>query len=242
MSFVSSLLFIFSPLLPLGWIPFLERAPSKVGSRNKASAFSYCEGGRRPVPIITGMTALPAKHFRYFCPSLPSTWFLYSVHCAGLLDVQNILSVDTGISWQTEGNSFGDHLISESVSVMPSCVVEASTLLCSVYDSCESMSISLRSEHPILHYSLIIVPTVAARSTPWNVFAHSKTKIVDSNPTRGMDVCLCLFCIVLSCVGSGLVMSRSLSKESFRLYIRLGNWSETKRFIDSLSSRGSNRN
>jgi hypothetical protein len=30
-----------------------------------------------------------------------------------LLDVQNILSADTGISRQTEGHSFGDHLISE---------------------------------------------------------------------------------------------------------------------------------
>jgi hypothetical protein len=33
----------------------------------------------------------------------------------GLLDVQNILSADIGISRQTEGHSFGDHLISESV-------------------------------------------------------------------------------------------------------------------------------
>jgi hypothetical protein len=33
---------------------------------------------------------------------------------------------------QTEGQSFGDHLISESVSVTPSSVVEASIVLCSV--------------------------------------------------------------------------------------------------------------
>jgi hypothetical protein len=57
----------------------------------------------------------------------------YSVHCAGLLDVQNILSADTGISQQTEGHSFGDHLISESVSVTPSSVIEASIVLCSVF-------------------------------------------------------------------------------------------------------------
>jgi hypothetical protein len=55
-----------------------------------------------------------------------------SVHCAGLLDVQNILSADIGISRQTEGYSFGDHLISETVSVKPSSVIEASTVLCSV--------------------------------------------------------------------------------------------------------------
>jgi hypothetical protein len=53
-------------------------------------------------------------------------------HCVGLLDVQNILSADTGIFRQTEGHSFGDHLISESVSVTPSSVIEASIMLCSV--------------------------------------------------------------------------------------------------------------
>jgi hypothetical protein len=58
--------------------------------------------------------------------------FIRSVHYAGLLDVQNILLADTGISWQTEGHSSGDHLISESVSVMPSSVIEASIVLCSV--------------------------------------------------------------------------------------------------------------
>jgi hypothetical protein len=57
---------------------------------------------------------------------------LYSVHRAGLLDVQNMLSADTGIPWRTEGHSFGDKLICESVSVTPSSVTEASTVLCSV--------------------------------------------------------------------------------------------------------------
>jgi hypothetical protein len=53
-------------------------------------------------------------------------------HCARLLDVQNIFSADTGISRQTEGHSFGDHLMSESVSVTPSSVTKASIVLCSV--------------------------------------------------------------------------------------------------------------
>jgi hypothetical protein len=52
---------------------------------------------------------------------------IQGVHFAGLLDVQN-----TGISRQTEGHSFGDHLSSESVSVMPLSVIEASIVLCSV--------------------------------------------------------------------------------------------------------------
>jgi hypothetical protein len=57
---------------------------------------------------------------------------MQGVHFAGLLDVQNILSADTGISRQTESNSFGDHLISESASVTASSVIEASIVLCSV--------------------------------------------------------------------------------------------------------------
>jgi hypothetical protein len=62
------------------------------------------------------------------------------VHFAGLLDFQNILSADTGISRKNEGNSFGDHRISESVSVKPSSVIEVSIVLCSVFsDSRESM-------------------------------------------------------------------------------------------------------
>jgi hypothetical protein len=37
--------------------------------------------------------------------------------------------------------------------------------------------------------------TVASRSEAWNVFARMNTGIVGSNPTRGMDVCLRLFCL-----------------------------------------------
>jgi hypothetical protein len=37
----------------------------------------------------------------------------------------------TGISRQTEGHYFGDHLISESVSVTPSSVIEAPIVFCS---------------------------------------------------------------------------------------------------------------
>jgi hypothetical protein len=50
-----------------------------------------------------------------------------------VLDVQNILAVDAGISRQIEGHSFGDHLISGSVSVTPSSVIETSIVLGSVY-------------------------------------------------------------------------------------------------------------
>jgi hypothetical protein len=37
--------------------------------------------------------------------------------------------------------------------------------------------------------------TVAAPSKAWNVFARSNIWIVGWNPTKGMGVCLCLFCV-----------------------------------------------
>jgi hypothetical protein len=55
---------------------------------------------------------------------------IQSVHSAGLSNVQrspqNVVLGDCGIPRQTEDHSFGDHLISESVSVAPSSVTEAS--------------------------------------------------------------------------------------------------------------------
>jgi hypothetical protein len=44
--------------------------------------------------------------------------------------------------------------------------------------------------------------TVAAQSRAWTVFALSNAGFVGSNPTRGMDVCMYLFCVcVVLCVG-----------------------------------------
>jgi hypothetical protein len=71
-------------------------------------------------------------NLRFSCSRRPWCSGIHSVHSAGLLDVQNILSADTGISRQSEGHSFGDHLISGSVSVTQSSVLDASTVLCSV--------------------------------------------------------------------------------------------------------------
>jgi hypothetical protein len=53
--------------------------------------------------------------------------------------------------------------------------------------------------------------TVAARSRTWTVFGRSKPGIVGSNPTQGMDVCVCVYsvCVLLS-VGSGLATGWSL--------------------------------
>jgi hypothetical protein len=55
-----------------------------------------------------------------------------------------------------------------------------------------------------LHFAPVYqaVPiTVAARFKTWTVFARSKAGIVGSNPTQGMDVCVCIYSVfVLSCV------------------------------------------
>jgi hypothetical protein len=45
---------------------------------------------------------------------------------------EHLIGRHSGTSRQTEGHSFGDHLISESVSVTPPSVIEASIVLCSV--------------------------------------------------------------------------------------------------------------
>jgi hypothetical protein len=37
--------------------------------------------------------------------------------------------------------------------------------------------------------------TVAVRSKAWIVVARSKAGVMGSNPTRGMDVCVRLFCV-----------------------------------------------
>jgi hypothetical protein len=41
------------------------------------------------------------------------------------------------------------------------------------------------------------------------VFARSNTGIVGSNPTRGRDVCLRLFCVCVLCVGSSIATGLS---------------------------------
>jgi hypothetical protein len=75
----------------------------------------------------------------------------------------------------------------------------------------------------LIRYMLI---TVVARSKTWTVFACSNIAIVGSGPTRGMDVCVTLFCVCfVLCVGSSLATGWSpTSKESYWLCIGLRNW------------------
>jgi hypothetical protein len=66
----------------------------------------------------------------------------------------------------------------------------------------------------------------AERSNVWTVFARWNTWIVGSNPTRGVDVCVCVYSVfVLSCVWvAALWRADPPSMESCRLCIGLRNW------------------
>jgi hypothetical protein len=61
--------------------------------------------------------------------------------------------------------------------------------------------------------------TVATWCKAWTVFARSNAGIVGSNPTQGMDVCVCVYsAFVLSCVlVAALRRTDHSSKESYRL-------------------------
>jgi hypothetical protein len=76
--------------------------------------------------------------------------------------------------------------------------------------------------------------TVAARSKAWNLFARSNAGIVGSNPTQGMDVCLCLFCV---CICSGLSAAWSPVQGVLPTDLGLRNRSDTKRFADAPCSK-----
>jgi hypothetical protein len=60
---------------------------------------------------------------------------------------------------------------------------------------------------------------VAARSKAWTIFVRSNAGIVGSNPTEGMDVCVCVYSVfvLFLYVGSYLATGWSPSKESYRL-------------------------
>jgi hypothetical protein len=80
-----------------------------------------------------GVFVRTEMNFRVSDLAISLIWcIIQNIHFAGLLDVQDILLADTDISRKTEDHSFGDHLISESVNVMPSGVREASIALCSM--------------------------------------------------------------------------------------------------------------
>jgi hypothetical protein len=88
-------------------------------------------------------------------------------------------------------------------------------------------------QYPVYIASVIcwLPITVAARSKAWTVFARSNAGIVGSNPTEGMNICVCLFS---DCIGSGLASDWYPVQEVLPTVLGLRNWSETKRFTDAL--------
>jgi hypothetical protein len=70
--------------------------------------------------------------------------------------------------------------------------------------------------------------TVAARSMAWNVFARSKTGIVDSIPTWGMDACLRLFCVYVLNVKVVALRRADPPSKAYRLCKRSRNWNSAK--------------
>jgi hypothetical protein len=61
------------------------------------------------------------------------------------------------------------------------------------------------SEREKMVHALDRASTVIGSIFAINVFARSNTGVVGSNPTRGMYVCVRLFCVcAVLCVGSGL--------------------------------------
>jgi hypothetical protein len=77
--------------------------------------------------------------------------------------------------------------------------------------------------------------TVAEWCKAWTVFARSDAGTMRSNPTRGMDVCVCVYSVFV--LGIGLAMGWSLVQGILPNVLRLRNWSETKRFTDGLCSK-----
>jgi hypothetical protein len=71
------------------------------------------------------------------------------------------------IFWQTEGHSIGDHLITGSVSVMPSSVIEASIVHCSV---------SLWLMWANVQYACSL-NTRYTRTFIWNIMAYAATAV-----------------------------------------------------------------
>jgi hypothetical protein len=101
-------------------------------------------------------------------------------------------------------------LIGNGTCDLPACsIVPQSTTLphAPTFQTYECLSyahiVGLHSHKVILNSSSALI-TVAARSTALTVFARSNTGVVGSNPARGMDVCVLLFCVCVVCIGSGL--------------------------------------
>jgi hypothetical protein len=74
------------------------------------------------------------------------------------------------------------------------------------------------------------LPSTLIKLQARTVFARSNIGIVGSNPTRGMDVCVRLFCVcVVLCVGSGLATGWSHIQGVLPSVYILRNWKRSRR-------------
>jgi hypothetical protein len=84
--------------------------------------------------------------------------------------------------------------------------------------------------------SLFLPIRVASRSKAWTDVTHLNTRIVGSNRTQGMDVCVRLFCAcVVLCVGSGLATGWSSVQEVLHTVYRikkLKKWTKPTRAVE----------
>jgi hypothetical protein len=76
--------------------------------------------------------------------------------------------------------------------------------LCSSLKCCSMSGVYMGHKYTTIGLHMGI--TLALQSNAWTVFALSKSGVVGSNTTQGMDVCMRLFCVCfVLCVGSGLM-------------------------------------
>jgi hypothetical protein len=90
--------------------------------------------------------------------------------------------------------------------------------------------LSLNQNTNFMEQSSFLPITVAAWSKEWTLFNRSNAGVVGSNPTQGMDVSICLFCVVVFCVkAAALRHAVPLSKESCLMCVGLRNWKKRPR-------------
>jgi hypothetical protein len=96
----------------------------------------WADNVREDVTACSAGASIPGTSLRNSqdCVTTSVSSIMVTTECsfAGLFDVKNILSADTGIFRKTENHSFGDHLIRGSLTVKQSSVIEVFVALCSV--------------------------------------------------------------------------------------------------------------
>jgi hypothetical protein len=84
---------------------------------------------------------------------------------------------------------------------MPWCKLYDCSWVFSFPQNTSNVLLNLLSIELLFGYIVRSAITVAAQSNAWTVFARSNARIVGSNPTQGMDVCIvCVYSVFVFCV------------------------------------------